>query len=62
MCLYFVILTELQEKYEAPRVKRGIEEGTQEAEKLYYEVSGGWSKKSTIYDLGTSTTMFYKKP
>ncbi|KAJ8436536.1 hypothetical protein Cgig2_026651 [Carnegiea gigantea] len=50
------------EKYEALRVERGIKEGTQEAEKLYYEVSGGWSKKSTIYSLGTSVTMFYEKP
>ncbi|KAJ8449449.1 hypothetical protein Cgig2_002246 [Carnegiea gigantea] len=28
-------------KYEALRVERGIKEGTQEAEKLYYEVAGG---------------------
>ncbi|KAJ8452001.1 hypothetical protein Cgig2_016582 [Carnegiea gigantea] len=47
----------LWEKYEAFRVECGVEEGTQEAEKLYYE-----SKKSTIYDLGTSATMFYEKP
>ncbi|KAJ8434659.1 hypothetical protein Cgig2_002205 [Carnegiea gigantea] len=42
-----------KEKYEALGVER---------EKPYYEISGGWSKKFTIYDLGASATMFYQKP
>ncbi|KAJ8429223.1 hypothetical protein Cgig2_017628 [Carnegiea gigantea] len=52
----------LWEKYEVLRVERSIEEGTQGVEKLYYEVSGRWSKKFTIYGLSTSATMFYEKP
>lgn len=62
MCLCFVILTHIQEKYEALRIERSIEEGTQEAENLYYEVSGGWSTKPTIYGYRTSATIFYEKP
>ncbi|KAJ8433010.1 hypothetical protein Cgig2_010986 [Carnegiea gigantea] len=41
---------------------RGIEEGTHEEEQLYSEVSGVWSKKSTIYGLGKATTLFFEKP
>ena len=35
---------------------------SQEDDSLFLEAVGGWSEKGTVYGLGNSAALFYKKP
>ena len=52
----------MQDKYEQLKVGTHVQIGSAADDHLFFKASGGWSKKGTIYGLGTEGPAMFEIP